>query len=67
MSAMAVQNYADQMLAAIAPLWPEFHLWYVPTIYSGTTWHARRVGEATASVNANSPEELIGKLQELTG
>jgi hypothetical protein len=29
-------------------------------------WCARRVGEATACINADTPEELIGALQELT-
>jgi hypothetical protein len=63
---MAVQSFAEQTFAVLRPLWPEFELWTVPTVYSGTTWCARRIGEQTACVNANSPEELIGRLQELT-
>lgn len=65
LSRMAVQSFAEQTLAVLRPLYPEFDLWVVPTVYSGTTWCARRVGEETACVNANSPEELIAALKDL--
>ena len=63
---MAVQSFADSTLAVLRPLWPEFDLWVVHRAYGDDVWCARWVGEETACVNANSPEELIGKLQELT-
>jgi hypothetical protein len=62
---MAVQSFANSTLAVLRPLWPEFDLWVVHRIYDADVWCARRVGEQTACINANSPEQLIGALQEL--
>lgn len=61
-----VLDYAQTQLALLRPLWPDFDLWVVyctrpaPDLYC-----ARRKGEATACVNAGSPDELIKALAEL--
>jgi len=42
-----------------------WHVWFVRTVYAGTTWHARPAGSEVATVNAGSPEELVAAIAEL--
>jgi hypothetical protein len=61
---MTVFSFAEQALATLRPLYPEWQLWVVyhlrpnPDLYC-----ARRHGEAAASVWAESPEDLIENLR----
>ena len=41
-----------------------WHVWFVRTLYAGTTWHARPAGTEVATVNADSPEELVSAIAE---
>jgi hypothetical protein len=42
-----------------------WQVWFVRTVYAGTTWHARPAGSKVATVNADSPEELVSAIAEL--
>ena len=59
-------NFADDTLAMLRPLYPDFDLWTVKRVGAkGYVWCARRKSEQTAVVNADSPEELVEALRQL--
>ena len=41
-----------------------WYVWFVRTVYTGTTWHARPAGTEVATVNADSPEALVAAIAE---
>lgn len=61
--------FEDQALRALADLWPEFQIWYVP-IYTppSTTWCALAHAEANElpmrTINAPDPELLVEKMTD---
>jgi hypothetical protein len=60
-----VNDYADQQLALLRPLYPQWCLWVVRNVVSRhVTWHAKPHGAPSATVHADSPEELIAKISE---
>ncbi len=63
---MAVQYFADDALAVLRPLYPDYDLWWIKrATEKGFIYCARRKGEKAACVNAASPEELIEMLLHL--
>lgn len=61
-----MQSWADSTKAVLAETYAgKFEVWYVQKYPKGVTWCARRVGEATACVNVDRPEELVKLLGEM--
>ncbi len=58
-----IETWADtvarQLNANLAGRW---YVWYVPRVGRGQSWHARRAGEDIASIDAETPEELVAKI-----
>jgi hypothetical protein len=54
-----VKTWADEQLAALRPKYPDWEIWFVPRYPTGQTWCARPVGARLATINVNSPEELV--------
>ena len=63
-----MQSWDDEQLAKLRPMYEGFELWTVRNLYPRPhyTWCARRVGEATSCVVADSPEELVKALGGLS-
>jgi hypothetical protein len=61
---MAVTSWTDQQLAMLRPLYPEWDLWAVRCWPKHTVWCARPKGTPVATINADSPEELIAAIAE---
>jgi hypothetical protein len=57
-------DWADQQLAWLRPLYPEWDLWVVRMFRRGTIWCARPAGTETATINVGSLEELIAAIAE---
>ena len=62
-----MQSWADRQLADLRDTYDGcWEVWYVTrTPLKGYTWHARPVGTPSATVNADTPDELVGKLGTL--
>lgn len=59
-------DWTEQTLATLRPQYAgRFELWAVRCWPKHTVWCARRVGEAAACINADSPEELVSAIAEL--
>jgi hypothetical protein len=61
---MANQTWADEQLAMLRPNYPGWDIWIVPRYPTGHTWCARPVGHPVATINADSPEELVRAIME---
>lgn len=58
-------NFAQDALSIIEDAYGgQWDCWWVPSSPSGYTWHARPKGTDIATLNANSPEELVDLLAE---
>jgi hypothetical protein len=56
-------DWAEQQLAVIQPQYEgRFELWFVRLYPTGASWHARPVGERCATIDAETPEELVAKI-----
>lgn len=62
-----MQSWAEKQLADLRETYGGcWDVWYVSAFpQAGYTWHARPAGTPAATVNADSPEELAGKLRTL--
>jgi len=49
---------ADDDVAKLEAVWPEWHVWYVPLAVGGMTWCAHRRDDERHVINAGSPGEL---------
>jgi hypothetical protein len=58
-------SWADQQLALLRPKYPDWDIWAVRTVVpSGYVRCARPVGHPVATINADSPENLIKAIRE---
>lgn len=52
-----VVDWAEQQLALLRPQYEgRWELWFVRLYPTGTSWHARPVGERCATIHAETPE-----------
>lgn len=67
-AAPAIRNRADDLVSELEAAWPGWQVWYVPRVYGGTVWCARRRDWQPGQVvlNAGSPEDLTGYLEDET-
>ncbi len=60
-----IETWADTMKRGLNREFEgRWECWYVPRVYGPATWHARRAGEDIASIDAETPEELIAAIAE---
>lgn len=58
-------DWADQQLAILRPKYPAWEIWVVRLgCRRGTIWCARPAGTEVATINAETPEELVAKIAE---
>jgi hypothetical protein len=58
-------SWADQQLAMLRPQYPNWDIWAVRTVIpSGYVWCARPKGHPVATINADSPEQLVAEIRE---
>jgi len=59
-------TWEDQQLAVLRPMYPRWDIWTVRNIYPkpSYTWCARPKGAPVATVNAESPEDLVAAIAE---
>jgi hypothetical protein len=58
-------DWADQQLAILRPRYPAWDIWVVRLgCRRGSIWCARPAGNAVATINVNSPEELMAAIHE---
>lgn len=63
---MTAPDWAAGKVAELEAEWPGWQVWYVPRVYGGTLYCARRHGWQPGGVvlNAHTPEELTEYLEE---
>jgi hypothetical protein len=54
-----MQSWAEKQLVTLRPNYPGWDLWIVQRWPVGETWCARPVGAPAATINVNTPEELV--------
>jgi hypothetical protein len=60
-----VTDWTDQQLAILRPLYPKWDLWAVRyATMRQTAWCARPKGTPVATINVDSPEELVAAITE---
>ena len=61
-----MQDWTETQLALLRPQYEgRWHIWFVrQAVGRQVSWHARRAGELTASIDAASPEELVTLIAE---
>ena len=60
-----VLDWADQQLALLQPNYEgRFELWFVRLYPTGTSWHARPAGTPTATIHAETPEDLVAAIAD---
>jgi len=59
-----VTDWAGEQLAWLRPMYPMWELWVVRMFRRGTIWCARPAGAEAATINVESPEELIAAIAE---
>ena len=66
---MAMANPTDEKVAALEHDWPSCQVWVVHRVYGGPVWCAKRWDWQPGQpvLNAGSPEELVGYLEEQAG
>ena len=58
-------DYAAQQLAILRPMYPRWDIWTVRlATVRQTLWCARPMGTPTATINVESPDELIAAIAE---
>jgi hypothetical protein len=58
-----VESWADKQLADLRETYGCWDIWYVALApRQGYSWHARPVGTQTATVHAETPEELVAAI-----
>ena len=66
-----MENPTDEIITQLEADWPNWQIWVVPGYIGPDTWCARRWDEADAVparvINANSPDELVEALEDVTG
>jgi hypothetical protein len=60
-----VRHYTGDELLRLRRDHPMFEFWVIYTAVRGPLWCARPVGLEKPVVSADSPEELVGKLEAL--
>ena len=58
------QNSTDQIVTKLEADWPSWQIWTVSRAIGGTIWCARRWDDEKRVLNAHSPDELVGYLEE---
>lgn len=62
---VAIESWDEQQLARLRPLYPGWDLWTVPLCGGrGYTWCARPAGAPCATINADSPEDLVAAIRQ---
>lgn len=56
--------WADNALASIQPNYPAWKIWYVPVVVGALKWCAKPIGYDTATIETESPEELVTAIRE---
>ncbi len=59
-----MENPTDEIVARLEHEHPAWQVWVVHRVVGGPVWCARRWDGSGQAVNADSPEELAGYLQE---
>jgi hypothetical protein len=61
-----LRSWDDEMLAMLRPQYADWDLWTVRYVYPGphSTWCAKPKGAPVATINADSPEQLIAEIRE---
>jgi hypothetical protein len=64
-----MNDWADEQLAMLRPRYPDWDIWHVRYVYPKPrlSWHARPKGSPVATINADSPEELVAAIAEQEG
>ena len=58
-----MKSWADEQLDVLRPNYPGWDIWIVPNYGRGETWCARPTGHPVATINADSPEELVEEIR----
>jgi hypothetical protein len=58
------QNPTDAIVARLETDWPRWQIWYVPRALDGMIWCARLWDGTGDTINAGSPDELAGLLED---
>jgi hypothetical protein len=53
----------SQIVSKLEAEWPSWQIWYVPKAIGGMIWCARRWGDETHVLNADSPDGLAELLE----
>jgi hypothetical protein len=59
-----VTSSADEQLAMLRVKYPAWEIWYVRRVYGPDVWCAKRKGQPVATINTDSPEELVRKIAD---
>jgi hypothetical protein len=60
-----MQSYDDQALALLKPRYEgRWDIWFVPRIGQRSTWCAKPAGTPTATINVETPEDLVRAIAE---
>ena len=60
----AMQSWDDQQLALLRPRYPSWDIWTVRTVTARrTAWCARPKGAGAATINVESPEDMIAAIR----
>jgi len=57
-------NPIEALKTTFKRAYPAWDVWAVPRVVGGTLWCAKRTGQETASLQANSPGQLAAWLEE---
>jgi hypothetical protein len=61
-----IQNRTDEIVAELERDWPNWQVWVIHKAIGGITWCARRWDDEKHVLNADSPDELEGMLEDET-
>jgi hypothetical protein len=56
-------SHFEAIVARLEADFPDWQCWYVPLALGGTTWCARRWDDEKRVLNADSPDELVERLE----
>jgi len=59
-----VTDWADDQLALLRPNYPAWQLWVVRRYIGGTVWCAKPAGAPIATINTDTPEQLIEAIRD---
>ena len=62
----AMRNRTDEIVAALERAWPNWQIWVIHKAVGGITWCGRRWDDEKRVLNADSPDELVERLEAET-